>query len=168
MRAGPAFRFVGELLNDYQHIVELSDNPIMLYMETGIKTLKTASKVFEYVEAKANTKTKKILLENLQSTYENLKEIQHLHDYEMLVASYELEYEHVKQELRDGDFNSKMARSLIRSLGDEVSKLKNILENTPVEKSDVTFDVVVELYRKASRNYQMSINTYLEGDNTNG
>jgi len=64
MREEAAFRFVPELIGDFSHVMKLSGNPKVLYVEAAVATLYAAVDVFAVIKEYGNTKRKKTTKEN--------------------------------------------------------------------------------------------------------
>ena len=123
MRKGAAFRFIPELLGDFEHVMELSGNPKLLYVDTAVNTLHAASDVFQTFEEYGNTKRKKETLETIKKKYKDLEGVRLKNYQDEEIRRIDIEYEKVKNKIRDGQFRDKEVRSFIQSLEKDLKKI---------------------------------------------
>ena len=75
MRNGPAFRFIPELVGDIALVLEISSNPTQLYIESGLATIKTASKIFRAIQEHKNTEQIKENAQIIREKYSQAAEL---------------------------------------------------------------------------------------------
>ena len=168
MRQGAAFRFIPELVGDATHVMELSGNPNLLYIEAAIGTLHMAVDVFEAVEEHINTKRKKESEQVIQKRYRELADIRTKNYREEELRAIDITFEDVKAEIRDGHFRDDAVRGFIDSLKFELHKVLDIFSRIQMDPDYPDRAKIEELTRKSLRDYNKLLSIYIEEGNEDG
>ena len=72
MRQGPAFRFVPQLLDGVSNVLLHSNNPIRLYIESGIETINMATSLLQLIAAHKNTFQTEVTFNEASERYQQL------------------------------------------------------------------------------------------------
>lgn len=168
MSKDAAFRFVPELIGDYAHVMELSNNPKLLYVETAVKSLHMAADVFMAVEEHKNTKLKLNTKQVLQEKYEELERIR-LDNYETeAVRRLDVLYEAVKSKLQKGQFRDTEVIGFIQYLQKDLRKVIDIFKSIQVDPDYPEKPRIEEITRRTLRDYNKLITIFFEEEETNG
>ena len=168
MSKDAAFRFIPELLGDYAHVMELSRNPKLLYVEAAVKTLHMASDIFLAVEEHRNTKLKAKTKQALQENYKELERAR-TENYETeAVRKLDVLYETVKNKLREGQFRDSEVIGFIQYLHKDLKKVLEIFKTMQVDPDYPEKARIEEITRRTLRDYNKLITLFFEEDETNG
>ena len=162
MRRGSAFQFIQELIGDYAHVMEISENPRLLYIETIIESLHTAANVFQAIEEHRNTQKKKETVNQLEKDYNELANDR--------LANYSIEeakkidalYEKVKQQISAGRFRDAEVIQFISYLGADLKKVNDIYSSIQRLPDYPDSFKIEERLRKAMRDYRKLITLFIE------
>lgn len=168
MRQGAAFRFIPELIGDATHVMEMSENPKLLYIEAAIGTLHMAADVFEAVEEHINTKRKNEAEQIIRKRYRELADIRTKNYREEELRTLDITFEKVKTKIRDGHFRDNAVRGFINSLKNELHKVLDIFSGIQIDPDYPDRAKIEELTRKSLRDYNKLLTIYIEEENEDG
>ncbi|WP_026527807.1 hypothetical protein [Butyrivibrio sp. VCD2006] len=168
MRQEAAFNFIPELIGDFVHTMELSENPKLLYLEAAIRTLHMAADVYESVEEHNNTKKKDEKKRALQKEYSELEKNRTEHYVQEAARKIDITYERVKIKIHDGDFRDKEVRKFISCLSEELHKARDIFNDIQIDPDYPYRDEVEEVIRKTLRDYNKLLTVFIEEEDNNG
>lgn len=162
MRQGVAFRFIPELLENFEHVIELSANPKLLYVDTAVNTLHAATDVFQAFEKYGNTKRKQETLEAIQKKYKELEGARLKNYQEEMLCRLDNEYEKVKNKIKDRQFRDQEVRSFIQTLERNLEKTLVIFQEIDSDPDYPEHARVEEITRKTIRDHNKLITIYIE------
>lgn len=168
MRKGAAFRFIPELLGDFEHVMELSGNPKLLYVDSALNTMHAASDVFQTFEEYGNTKRKIETLEAIKKKYKDLEGIRLKNYQDEEIHRLDIAYEKVKNKIQNGQFGDKEVRSFIQSLEKDLKKAVGLFQEIQADPDYPERAQVEEIARKTIRDYQKILRIYIEEEEKNG
>ena len=168
MRKGAAFRFISELLGDFEHVMELSGNPKLLYVDTAVNTLHAAADVFQTFEEYGNTKRKKETLEAIKKKYTDLEGLRLKNYQDEEIRRLDKAYERIKNKIRDGQFRDREVRSFIQSLEKDLKKALGIFQEIQADPDYPERAQVEEITRRTIRDYQKLLTIYIEEEEKDG
>ena len=168
MRQGAAFQFIQELIGDYTHVMEMSENPRLFCIETAIESLHAAADVFQAIEEHRNTQRKIETAHQLQDKYKELAH-ERLANYSKEEAKrIDVLYEKVKQQINSGRFRDAEVTKFISCLRDDLNKVVDIYTDIQGNPDYPDRFQVEERFRKTLRDYRKLITLFIEEDESNG
>lgn len=153
MRKEAAFNFIPELIGDFSHVMELSVNPGLLYVEAAISTLHTAMDIFTAFETYENTKRKKEIKQELQHQYEDLGCVTTSNYQIEELQRLDIEFEKVKSQIRNGKFHDKVVRDFLKYLQKDFKRFLEAFQQTQIDPDYPEKTKVEEITRRALRDY---------------
>ena len=168
MRQDSAFKFIPELIGDFTHVMEMSESPRLLYVETAINALHAATDIFNVIEEHTNTKRMEQTKEPLKKRYDELEQARIINYERETIQRMDVEYAKLKDRIRDGQLKDKAVRAFINSLKDELHKAIDILNKTQIEPNVPKRASIEETVRKAIKAYNNLLSILIEEDRNNG
>lgn len=162
MRKEVAFNFIQELIGDYAHVMELSRNPKMLYIETAFETLHTAVEVYGTFEEYNNTKRKMETKQIIQQKYNDLKTEATLNYTLEESRRLDVEYEKVKSKINDKNFRDKEVQDFIKYLKMDLQKVYKIFQKAQVDPDYPERTRIEEIARRTLRDYNKLLTIFIE------
>ena len=138
MRNGPAFRIVPDLVGNVGKVITMPENPIQLYVDAGIETVRMACSVFELIMTRKNTKSLEKKLELVKA--ERLKNLS-----QERVDELELKYEQVRQSIEEKCFSHENVRSFIGLLQEDIWQIGESIKSLDMNPEDPLWDEVQEM-----------------------
>ncbi|WP_026495876.1 hypothetical protein [Butyrivibrio sp. WCD3002] len=162
MRNKQAFVFIPELVGDFKHVIDLSQNPGILYVETAIKTLHMASSLYRaYVEHTITNQLEEEV-KNLQERIDEI-ELQRIKDYESEILNLiDIDYQRIRAKLEERKFNDEQVIGFISCIKKELERLNSFLAK--ISDDDINYndlDLVEEMRRRSLRDYKRIITEFV-------
>lgn len=168
MNKKPAFRFIPELIGDITHVMELSKNPSQLYLESAISTLHAGFDVYQAVIERRNTEEKEKTKQQIQQVYDKLQE-ERVNNYEQeILNQINVGYEKVKCKIGEGQFWDNEVRAFVKQIEANLNRLIDILKDLENDPDNLNKNKVDELMRRALRDYNRLLKSFVEEGENNG
>ena len=162
MSKNAAFRFIPELIGDYVHVMELAENPPLMFIESALETIHMASELYGTVSAFKNTKNLKDLESSLSNEYNNQKE-QRAANYETeMIDKLNNEYQMIRLEIKRGKFQNEAVQGFMMRLKDNLHRVLEEYEALSLDQSFAERSRIEEVTRRAFRDYNNIVSLHLE------
>ena len=162
------FRFIPELIGDFSHVMELSGNPKMLYVEAAMNSLHAVTSVFAALEEHTNTESMLMTEQTLRKEYSDLEKVRNSNYEEEVIRKLDITFETLKSKVRDGKFWDKEVREFIDILKKELNRMIDIFHNMQLDPDHPERANIEEVTRKTVRAYNNLLTIYIEEDQENG
>ena len=168
MRDGPAFRFIPELVGDIAHVLEISSNPTQLYIESGLATIKTASKIFQAIQEHKNTEQIKENAQIVREKSSQTAELRITNLEEEKIYELDLKYKRIQSKIVNSQFRDRTVRIFLHDMSDILSSFLKQLESIKEDSNNLKQrEELEEIYRKALRDYNRILMMCIQEDGNN-
>ena len=163
-----AFRFIPELVGDFAYVMEISKNPVRLYIETAIETLRMGKSIFQAIEEHYKRRNKDKTKKQIQKEYRGLEDIREINKELEMLGEIDSSYNSIKQKITEEKFKDNEVKEFLNLLKTNIKKLNDILKGYQVDPDNPEKIRVEELTRRALRDYTRLISEIIKEEEIDG